>query len=911
MPVLTHFTRATERDIFLASVPRWKLLCLIACLAGGLGLRAASPAEERAFGAASRAMQDGFYERAERDFGAFATRFAKSELLAEVVQLQAECRFKLKDYDGVIKLLTQHLAEAGSRQDEYLFWLAEAHFQKKNFAEASAQYARLLNQFPESTRTLDASYGHALVLSQLGKPDQTVEVLQTPEGPFQRAAKARPDDETVTRGLLLLGQALFAQKQHAAAEQALNRLNGRKLDPETSWQRQFLLCRIFTESGRLEAARQGATNLMGFAVASGQRALQANSSALEGEILERLQDLPGAVQAYERNFADGLPEERRIQALTNVIKLTLAQNKPAETVQKLSRFIEQHPKDASLDLVRLTIGELQLKEYSLFWTGTRTNANAELLGAGTNLLQQARQQFERLIADFPASPRLAKAHLDRGWCLWYGLSYADSLADFKTAAERLPPAEDQATARIKWADAQFELRDYAGAVTNYQKVVKDHAGSTLVKRELVEQALYQIVRTGIALTNLDLAADGMRTLLAKYADSAFAPRAMLLVGQSLSNAGKTSEARTILQDCATRFAKSELAPEATLALAMSYQVDREWPQAIEGVTQWLARHPQHPSRPQVEFNLGQLHSLAGHETNALAIYTNFVVQFPTNELARVAQMCVADYFFNQGQQDSAFYVVAEENYQRVFQNTNWPPSELTFEARFLAGRAAFARSGFTEAREYFTNLINDAKCPSNLVGKALFALGDTYVEEPSDPDKSLKKFELAINAFGTISTLFPGSPLEAPAWGKIASCHFQLASQDASRYAKAMEFFQKTVDSPQASVGVRSQARCGLGLVTERQAAALPEKEKAAALDTALNHYLDVFYQKNLRESESADSYWTREAGMLAAKLLENLGQWDKAINIYTGLQQMFPVLQKVLDKKIDLIRQQIGPAKS
>lgn len=886
------------------------LLCLIACLVGCLGMNAAAPAEERAFGAAARAMQDGFYERAEREFGAFASRHPKSEFRAEVLQLQAQCRFKLKNYDGVIELLKPALAGAGNRQDEYLYWLAEAHFQKQNFAAAADQYARLLNEFPGSARALDASYGRALALFRSGKVANAIELLQNPAGLFQQAAGNKPDADAVSRGLLLLGEALFTQKQYAAGEAVLNRLTGRKLDPEMNGQRQYLLCRILLADGRLEAARRGVTNLLSFTAASRQGALQADAVALEGEILERSHDLAGAVRAYEKNLADGIPEDRRQQALTNVIKLTLAQNKPAEAVQKLTLFLDKHPKDPSLDLVRLTIGELHLKEYYLFWSGTRTNANVELLSAGTNLLQRARQQFDRLIADFPQSPRLAKARLNRGWCWWEAHNYADSLTDFKAAAETLPPSEEQTTARFKWADAQFQLRDYAGAVTNYQKVIQNYAGPAQTKRATFAHALYQMVQAGIALKDLKLAADNMRVLATQHADNPFTPRSMLLVGQAYNQAAKTGEARAILQECARRFAQSELAPEVALALARSYEVERDWPQAIAVVNQWLAGHPEHPSRPQVEFDLGWLYFMAKQETNTVAIYTNLVARFPTNALAPLAQMCVADYYFNRGQQDGAFYVIAEENYQRVFQNTNWPPSDLTFEARFAAGRAAFARSGFAEAREYFTNLINDAKCPSNLVAKGLFALGDTFTEEPQDADKSMKRFELAINAFSTISSLFPGSSLEPAAWGRIGACHFQLAAQDASRYAKATEFYQKAVDSPKGDVVVRSQAKYGLGLVIERQAAALPAAEKSAALEGALNHYLDIFYGKILREGEAGDPYWTKEAGMAAGKLLESSGRAKEAVSVYRRMQQMLPAMHDMLEKRIQSLHEQGGPVK-
>jgi len=143
------------------------------------------------------------------------------------------------------------------------------------------------------------------------------------------------------------------------------------------------------------------------------------------------------------------------------------------------------------------------------------------------------------------------------------------------------------------------------------------------------------------------------------------------------------------------------------------------------------------------------------------------------------------------------------------------------------------------------------------------------------------------------STHFPGSSLEPAAWGRIGDCHFQLAAQEPARYAKAVEFYQKAVDSPKADIAVRSQAKHGLGLVLEKQAAALPAKEKTAALEAALGHYQDVFYGTLLREGEEADPYWTKEAGMALGRLLESLGRWEEAIKVYRRLQQMLPALRE------------------
>ncbi len=115
-------------------------LALALLLLGLCFLHAALPApaapgsaEKRAFEAAGRAFDDGFHERAEKELADFAVKNPRSELLAQVVLLQAQARYQLKHYEGVAVLLNQHLMAAGPLQDEYRFWLAEAQFQSGHF----------------------------------------------------------------------------------------------------------------------------------------------------------------------------------------------------------------------------------------------------------------------------------------------------------------------------------------------------------------------------------------------------------------------------------------------------------------------------------------------------------------------------------------------------------------------------------------------------------------------------------------------------------------------------------------------------------------------------------------------------------------------------------------------------------
>src|SRR5882724_7570855 len=119
-------------------------------------LQAASSREKREFNAATAAIRDGFWERAENEFGEFAKKHPASELRAQALLYQAQARFKMTNSDGAAELLMANKDGAGSLADEYQFWLAEAQFQSRDYVGAAGSYAKVVADFPVSNRRLEA-----------------------------------------------------------------------------------------------------------------------------------------------------------------------------------------------------------------------------------------------------------------------------------------------------------------------------------------------------------------------------------------------------------------------------------------------------------------------------------------------------------------------------------------------------------------------------------------------------------------------------------------------------------------------------------------------------------------------------------------------------------------------------------
>jgi TolA-binding protein len=890
-------------------------LALVGVVLVGRPLSAQPSPESRLFNAAVRAFEDGIYDRAEREFAEFSRSFPASSQGSEAVLYQARAAIKQQRLQPAIELLTGQLGQAGPLADRYRYWLAEAYLQGTNNQAAAETFAQLIKEFPQSTRLLDASYGEALAFFRLKQWAKVIDLLHNPSGTFQKESRARAADELAVRGQLLLAEALLENRQFQAAEGLVEKLAETDLIPEFKWRRQYLLCRIELGGRRAAEALDGTTNLLALAAAAGQRNLQAESFALRGQIFEQVHDLDAAIQAYTNNLVEATPAVHRRQAFLRTIELTLAQDRLEEAASRLEAFLAQSPQDQGTDVALLALGEVHLKQHLVPGTNGLPATLTNRLADATNHLQAALDRFDKLIATCTNSPLLGRAQLSRGWCLWLDGKVAGSRQAFQAATEVLPYSEDLAVARFKLADAQFQQGDFTNALANYRVVVESFASLPRVTNELAEAALYQMLRVSLELGDLVGANDAMSRVLQDHPRSRLGEKGLLLLGQGYTEARRTDDARGVFARFLERAPTSPLRPLVELAVARTFVEEKQWDRAIAHYEGWLRRHGTNALRAEAAFNLAWVQYQAGHETNALNLFTGFLTEFPTNPLAPRAQFWLGSFWY--GQKD---FVNAEKNFQIVFQNTNWPVTALSYEARMMAGRAAFARQSWKDAAGddgYFTRLVGDyvsgtdTNCPPELVAEAFFALGDTFVSQEADQAKPLQKFEKARTAFERIPQLFPTSRLVPHAWGRIGDCCLQLAVEDGKFFDQATNAYQKVLSPAlKADVGVRSQAEKAIGFVLEEQARLKQAPESTALRKMALDHYLNIVYGQNLSEGEQADPFWLKEAGLAAARVAEELGQWDVAVKIYERLKTCLPTLKAILDKRIEKARELVPPDK-
>jgi TolA-binding protein len=483
-------------------------------------------------------------------------------------------------------------------------------------------------------------------------------------------------------------------------------------------------------------------------------------------LLEQAGRRDEALAVYTNALPAGLPAEFVRHALLKVSELSLSLGKTAEAGQALENFLTQFPTNECSDLALLTLGELRLRQYG--WGSTVTNQFGVVTtnaSSSTNLLQQAITSFRSFGTSFPQSPLAGKAQLDLGWCYWLGGDIRESQSAFQRAVDLLPPSVDRAQALFKLADAQFELTNYLAAITNYGAVVERFNDLPEVQTNLVERALFQIVRASQAANDDANETNALAKIMTGFPAGQYTQLAVLLAGQ---HGGERFPlvARTLFSEVARSSTNSQLMPEIQLAIARTYEQQSNWEEAIQQYDAWLATFTNHPSQARAEYMRARANDEAGRETNALVQFTNMVARFPNSDYAPLAQLWVADYYYGLGNPQEAGI-----NYSFLF--ATWPNSPLAYRARMMAGRAAVVRQDWEHAPEYFLSLANDPKCPTNLQAQALFAYGDTFLSRNNtNKDNDYKE---AFNVFDRVSKIFTNDPIAALAWGQKAICLLQTA----------------------------------------------------------------------------------------------------------------------------------------
>ena len=838
----------------------------ISILALGLTALAATAPEQTAYDAALRSFEDKFYQRANEAFTQFITKYPESDLV--------------------------EAAEAFAMRSR-----AHIFAQQENHLEAATTFRNLRLEFPNSPDHLEFVVGEAWSEQHLGNFQKVIQLLDTVEGingPFKLMASIRPNDPLtiplVVSGQLLLAQAYLDLGDYEAANKALSYVTNWDLRTEFIWRRRMIMTRIQLAEGKLELALQNSGALLDIAIATEVREWIAESAAIRGQVLIANDRPEGALLAYKKNLEPSTPPNYRREAWFKTIELSLEQRDAKAVIELLNQLVQSLPEDDSLDVALLTLGELNLQRFYQENIAPETPAEGQTT-APVDHLNEARITLERLIKDFPNSTLVPEAQYHRGWCYWELGDSQASMTAFQDAAQKLPPSFEAAVARFKLADGFYVIGDQKQALANYQKLIESYENDAEIRDAFLDQVLYQIVRTSVAANDSEAARVAIDKLIGYYPDNLLANRSRLIHGEHLIHIDKVSEARGVFYEMIEHFTNFPLKPEVEFAIAYSWELEGQWKKAAALYQSWLQHFPNHAKRPNAAYALAWSTSQQGDQIEALARFREFIGAFPDHSLTNLAQLWIGNYYFNQGN-----FPAAVTQYGLILGATDVADTSLRYQAAIMMGRSYFRQNMIKEAYLSLKALSEEIQGKESVdldfraevelnLGDVLFEMGKQAISGSDDP------FSEARFHFSTVGAIHSNSRLAAIARARYGDASFFL-----KEYSEALSAYNDVIRSPEAEIGLRSQAEIGIGIILEQQAREQPNK--SAELNTqALHRYLNVVHFGDLREGETPDTFWLEEAGLRAASLIEAQGDTAAGIELYRRLADILPVMRQDWDR--------------
>lgn len=798
------------------------------CAAGAAGLwagafaapRAAEPSGTDADVRGRRAMEDGLYTLAERQFRSAMELAVSGGVRTGSAVWLARSLIAQQRPDEAVALLTTFTNAADAVASDVLFWLARAQYENGDPAAALATLGREAGVDDEPRAALTARS-----LVRAGEADRALAA----HAAFEARYPASP-----LRPALMLEHAdlLHRQRRSEEAVAVLDRLlANHPRDPQAVSAR-LLLGRVRMDTGAWSEAErllQGLADDEQSSTADRAQALLLLASGYEGQAQTN-----AALRALGRGA-----ELARATRWAPAIQLSRARllitGGSTEEGRRLLRDV------AAVDARNPRVAETQL------YLAQR------LLESGAHAA--AADEFQFYVETFEDPPGEIEARIGRGWALRELRRYAEAAVEFeRAAAAQTDPAGQRAT-RMKAADAHFSAQAYEAARAHYLRIAGDVAAPEAPDAAyLAADCLRQLKQTDAALAEFE-AFERDRTEHPLAVRAVFRQAGLHEAAQAWDRA-LACYAR-VLDRAGTAPAQ---AARARLGRGLIRYRGGAFAEARAEFDAVIAQAPQGPEAEQAFFLRGWCAFLEGRDDEARAICLEFIERHPASEFAPDVQFWLAEHAFNRGD-----WKVAEEGFAAL--PVRFPASRLAPEGLYWSGRAAMSAKEYVRALEYFARLVRDHPGHARLPD-ARFAQGDALSE--------LGRFPEAILAFDEVIKAAPDSFLADLAWGRKGDCHFTLGAEDAKRFAEALQAYKTLRDQPRATMDLRMQAEFKMGRCEER----LGRLDEALEHYT---NVLYAHVEERTRGRPGAPMWFAR-AGFGAAGLLERREQWREAAAVYRRL---------------------------
>ena len=667
---------------------------------------------------------------------------------------------------------------------------AVCDMQLKQFQQASDELEAMRGQYPSSPLMAEATYRQAFCLHKLGKFEQShtlcQQVAKLPAGDL-----SGPNSELDAEDLFLMAKYPEAEKQFAELATTAKD-DARKL----RFQFRQGQCEYFT------ANYAKAAELLG-PIASDEHADRdadlCEASLLLGDSLQRLNKNAEAINAFKHYLQVGKAEPQQAQYKLGICEL---QAKDIESARaSFDRATQGLAESPWVQRAWYERGQMDLKDKhndqaaEAFRRVLSTNAPADVAGPAEYQLgwaefeakryEQAANAWKVMAATYPNDKLAPDATYQQGVALREAKQYgpaADVLTAYAAAhldgehavrARQLAAAclkdsgkNDQAEAMLAslatqakgagadsilydLAWAQRDAKDIPAAETTYQRLLSEHADSSMAPAAGTELAelLFADKKYDQAAAILE------KVVAAKFDDPKLLARANYRLGSCYEKLNQPEKAAAIFATYSqTPGGADDMNASALVHAGLAFANDGKFDKAEQALAEMLQKYSTQPDAPVALLKLGEVQAEQQKFDASAASYQQFLEKYPKNEFVYRAQFGVGWAMENLKRFDEA-----RKAYQKAIAATN---GETAARSQFQIGETYLAEGKFEQAVPALLAVDDVYKYPT-WSARALFEAGRAF--------EQLKQNDQARKQYTDVLTKYKDSPEAGMAQDRLKS----------------------------------------------------------------------------------------------------------------------------------------------
>lgn len=584
-------------------------------------------------------------------------------------------KFINKDYKSVVDYGEAKLKENVNYQNEIMHLVGSAYYELKDYDKALYYLEKYTQN--ASKVTPEDYYALGYVQAQKGKCEKAIDnLLQL--SPLQNALGQN--------AMFLLGQCYEKTGNKTEARTAFlqaARLNFDKSIQEEAW---FQYAKMSYELGNTNDALVALKNFI--------------EAYPKSKYIQEANELLADLFLMTRNYEE---------AMSIIDNLPVKSDKLKEAYQKMAyyRGIENY-NDYKFDNANSFFDKSlkypmskSIEALCYYWKADIAHQQSNF-DKSITLLNQFLPLSSAINTEHSDKINTGTGNYLQGYNYYKKKDYTSASTYFQKAVTALKYDKNTTNAQQLFPDAEIRLADCYFMQKQYKQAAQYYNDVISVNAQGADYALYQkSIIDGLGGNYNDKIA-GMKALVQRFPNSAFADDALFQTGNTLMLQDKDDMAIDIFKSMLTKYPKSDLIPEAYLKLGLIYYNKDNYDEALTWYQKVVQNYPSTPASNEAMLAIKDIYIAKG-DPNGYITYAN---KYPG------AKVTVSE-------QDSMVYIAAEkqffngnmDNALKGFTTylTQFPNGYFALQANFYKSECLFTKQDFTNALKGYEYVINQAQ----------------------------------------------------------------------------------------------------------------------------------------------------------------------------------------------------------